>query len=156
MSVPPEVLQMIQQRAAQQQGAGAPGQAPMAAGGPPTGQNPGTPPTAAGMPTPQRPAGLMAAAGANVQIAMNMLEQALPVFGSESKEGKEVLKVLSMLSKAFGHSGDRELVPSQIMQMVKAEPSLGGGTAAQMMAQRQAAMQQQAQHPQPGQQAPGA
>lgn len=150
MSVPPQVLQMLQR----QQGAGAPGQAPGAAGGPPTGQNPGTPPTAAGMPTPQRPAGLMAAAGANIQIAMNMLEQALPVFGSESKEGKAVLKVLSMLSKDFGHSTDRELVPSQIMQMVKAEPSLGGGTAAQMMAQRQAAMQQQAQQQQPAPQPP--
>src|ERR1700679_3505675 len=131
MSVPPQILQMMQQQGGQggQQPQGQPQAAPGAA--PPTGVSPGAPPAAAGMPTPQKKAGLIAAAGANIHIAMNMLEQALPVFGSETKQGKGILKVLSMLSAEFGQNMDKELVPSQIMQMARQEPSMGGGSAMQ-------------------------
>jgi hypothetical protein len=91
------------------------------------------PPGAAGMATPQKKAGDEGAARTNIQISMNMLEQALPVFGSESDEGKVILKALTGLANAFGKDKERDLVPAQIMQLLKAEPSLGGGAMQKAM-----------------------
>jgi hypothetical protein len=67
---------------------------------------------------------------------MNMLEQALPVFGSESKEGKSILKILGMLSKEFGKQDASDLVPAEILQMNKSLPQAGGGTEVQRMLQK--------------------
>jgi hypothetical protein len=92
------------------------------------------------MAKPQEKEGLKEAARVNIHIAMNMLEQALPVFGSESKEGKSVLKILSMLGKEFGKADASDLVPAEVLQMNKALPQAGGGTEVQRMLQK---MQQQ-------------
>lgn len=120
------------------------GQGGGAAGGAPGGQAqpaPGTPRSgpASPMPQPQEKEGLKEAARVNVHIAMNMLEQALPVFGSETKEGKNVLKVLNMLAKDFGDSDTSDLHPAEIRQMVGAMPQSGGGTDVQKMLMRGAA-----------------
>lgn len=115
MSVPPELMKLLG-------GGGAPGGMP-GAGGP----KPVAPPGAAGMATPQKKSGEEAAAKTNLQIAMNMCEQALPVFGSETKQGKAILKALNILGDVFGNDGEQELVPAQIMQLMKSEPSMGGG-----------------------------
>lgn len=135
MSVPPEVMARL---------AGARGGAAPAAGAaqgmqqgmPQAGPKPGGTPMA----KPQEKEGLKEAARVNIHIAMNMLEQALPVFGSESKEGKSVLKILGMLSKEFGHQDASDLVPAEVLQMNKALPQAGGGTEVQRMLQK---MQQQ-------------
>jgi hypothetical protein len=99
---------------------------------PPGGPKPG----AAPMAKPQEKEGLREAARVNIHIAMNMLEQALPVFGSESKEGKSVLKILNALSKEFGESDASDLVPAEILQMNKSLPQAGGGTEVQRMLQQ--------------------
>jgi hypothetical protein len=115
--------------------------AKLAGGGAPTPQgapNPaaGPKPSGAPMAKPQEKEGMKEAARVNIHIAMNMLEQALPVFGSESKEGKSVLKILGMLSKEFGESDASDLVPAEILQMNKSLPQAGGGTEVQRMLQK--------------------
>lgn len=136
-------------------GGGAP---PPGAGGPPPGAppQPGMPPpggmgganaqpnstpAAAGMSKPQDKKGLKAAAQTNVHIAVNMLEEALPAFGSESEEGKIILKALDKLSGLMGKRDSSDLVPAELMKMFKQMPQMGGGTdvqkqIAQQMAQK--------------------
>jgi len=104
------------------------------------------------MAKPQEKEGLKESARVNVHIAMNMLEQALPVFGSESKEGGSILKILGMLGKEFGKQDASDLVPAEVLQMNKALPQAGGGTEVQRMLQQ---MQKQG-APQPGAQPQGA
>lgn len=116
--------------------AGQPQSAPAAQPSPAAGAKPGGTPMA----KPQEKEGLKEAARVNIHISMNMLEQALPVFGSESKEGKSILKILNMLSKEFGQNDASDLVPAEVLQMNKALPQAGGGTEVQRMLQR---MQQQ-------------
>lgn len=94
------------------------------------------------MAKPQQKEGLKEAARVNIHIAMNMLEQALPVFGSESKEGMSIIKILGMLGKDFGKSDASDLVPAEVLQMNKALPQAGGGTEVQRMLQQ---MQKQGQ-----------
>lgn len=136
MNLPPEAMQQLaagqKQPAQKPQGAGGPGAAPMA--------------------SPQPKEGQKEAARVNVHIAMNMLEQALPVFGSESKEGKAILKHLSGLSKDFGKDDASDLVPAEVMQLFKSLPQMGGGTDVQRMLQQQ--MQQAGKPQQPQQQMP--
>lgn len=111
------------------------------------------------MAVPEKKDGKIEAARVNVHIAMNMLEQALPVFGSESKEGKAILKHLSGLSKDFGQSDTSDLHPAEIKQLVGQMPQMGGGTDVQKMlmqqmkgGSQQPGMPPQAQpQPQPGQ-----
>jgi len=142
VSVPPEVMAKLA-------GGGAGGAKP---GGAPGMPQPGAGPKPGGAPMakPQEKEGLKEAARVNIHIAMNMLEQALPVFGSESKEGKSVLKILNMLSKEFGHQDASDLVPAEVLQMNKSLPQAGGGTEVQRMLQK---MQQQGGGGQPQSQA---
>lgn len=112
---------------------GMPGQQP--------GQMPGQtgkpqPPRAAPMSGPQQKKGLMAAAQTNVHIAVNMLEEALPAFGSESPEGQSILEVLKKLSRLVGKKDSSDLVPAEIMQLVSRMPQMGGGTQLQQMLQK--------------------
>lgn len=104
----------------------------------------GQKPAGAPMAKPQQKEGLKESARVNIHIAMNMLEQALPVFGSESKEGGAILKILGMLGKEFGKSDASDLVPAEVLQMNKALPQAGGGTEVQRMLQQ---MQRQGQQP---------
>jgi hypothetical protein len=127
MSVPPEVMARL--------GGGQPQGAPQ-------GMPQGPKPAGAPMAKPQQKEGLKEAARVNIHIAMNMLEQALPVFGSESKEGASILKILGMLGKDFGKSDASDLVPAEVLQMNKALPQAGGGTEVQRMLQQ---MQKQGQ-----------
>lgn len=80
------------------------------------------------MSTPQDKKGLKAAAATNLHIAVNMLEEALPAFGSESAEGAKILKVLSILSGLVGKRDSSDLVPAEVMQMVRRMPQSGGGS----------------------------
>ena len=116
-------------------GGGAPGGMPKP-GAPMPPQAGGPKPGGAPMAKPQQKEGIKEAARVNIHIAMNMLEQALPAFGSESKEGKSVLKILSMLSKEFGKQDASDLVPAEVLQMNKSLPQAGGGTEVQQMLQK--------------------
>lgn len=69
-----------------------------------------------------------------VETAMQMLERALPVLGSNTPEGKAALGALSMLSKIFQRQQSQDLVPAQIAEMARAQQQ---SPMTQMMAQGQ-------------------
>lgn len=141
MSVPPAVMQKMMGGAASSPGAG-----PTGAGAPPTPA--GAPNSAGGAPAPQSPAagpmskpqdkrGLKAAAATNLHIATNMLEEALPAYGSESPEGGKILSALKILSGLIGKKDNSDLVPAEVLQMVKRLPQMGGGTSIQQEIMKQ-------------------
>src|SRR6266404_491996 len=150
MSVPPELIQKLMA------GGGAGGAptagAPAAGGGAPAPQAPppgiggstGQPPAAAPMSGPQEKKGLKAAAATNVHIAVNMLEEALGAFGSESPEGEKILKALSGLRGLVAKRDTSDLVPAEVLQMVRRLPQMGGGTNVQRQIMQQMKQPQQA------------
>ena len=89
------------------------------------------------MSSPQDKKGLKAAAHTNVHIAVNMLEEALPAFGSESPEGAKILSALKVLGGLVGKKDTSDLVPAEILQMVQRLPQMGGGTDVQRMIRSQ-------------------
>jgi hypothetical protein len=93
------------------------------------------------MSTPQDKRGVKTAAHTNLHIATNMLEEALPAFGSESPEGGKILQALKILGSLVGKRDTSDLVPAEVMQMVKRMPQMGGGTDVQQQLMKM--MQQQ-------------
>jgi hypothetical protein len=79
----------------------------------------------------------------NVHIAANMLEEALPAFGSESQEGQKILSALKVIGPLLAKRDSSDLVPAEILQMVKSLPQMGGGTQVQQQIMRQMAQGQQ-------------
>lgn len=136
MSVPPQLMQ----QAMQAQG-GAPGAAPPGVASPPGGATRGVPPAAAPMAQPAEKRGQQTEAMAQVEIAFTMLQQALGKLGMGTHEHKEVLKVLNQLSRITARKDSSDLVPAQVMQMVKGMPQMGGGSPIQQALIRQMAMQ---------------
>ena len=67
-----------------------------------------------------------------VETAMQMLEKALPVLGSNTPEGKAALQALHGLSRAFQRPQSQDLVPAQIAEMARAQRA---SPVAQMMQQ---------------------
>lgn len=107
----------------------------MGKGGPPAGDAPApgpgqVPPAASPMSTPQPNAGEKQAAMLKVQQAMDLLEQALPDFGSESEEGSEIIATLGKLGKKFGgekRARSNELMPAELMNLLSNLPQGPGG-----------------------------
>lgn len=99
---------------------------------------PGSGPTPSPMTTPQPNEGLRQAARVNIQIARDMLLQELPKIGTDSDEGKALLRVLDILSKSFGKSEDkdRELIPAETLQLLSSLKPGGGSPGAEAMAQK--------------------
>jgi hypothetical protein len=91
------------------------------------------------MSSPQEKKGLKAAAQTNIHIAVNMLEEALPAFGSESPEGSKILSALKSLGTMVAKKDTSDLVPAEILQMVKRLPQMGGGTDIQQQIMKQMA-----------------
>lgn len=93
-----------------------------AAGGDPPPQDSlggaGALPMGAPMSTPQQPEGQKLSAITSVQIAIELLEQALGPLGSTSPEGAAVLSALTKLSSKFGKGQGRDLIPAELMQMM--------------------------------------
>ena len=89
-----------------------------------------TPPMASPMLTPEDKKGDQASAKINVQMAMDLMQQALPAFGSESEEGKRILQVLGSLARVFGETEakTKELIPAEIIQMIQSLPQAGGAS----------------------------
>ena len=108
---------------------------------------PGQSPSAAPMSTPQDKRGVKAAAQTNLHIAVNMLEEALPAHGSESKEGSAIIKALNILAPLIAKKDTSDLVPAEILQMVRRLPQMGGGTQVQQQIMKM--MQQAKQQPAP-------
>ena len=102
-----------------------------------------TPPTGAPMSTPEPKEGDKLAARVNVQMAMDLLQQSLPAFGSDSDEGKAIMGVVKNLTKSFGERENKakELIPAEIIQMMQTLPQAAGATPEQKVAQSQPAIQ---------------
>jgi hypothetical protein len=113
----------------------------------PGGAMPG--PSATPMAAPQKSEGKEEIATLHVHIAMNMLEQALGPFGSESPEGKVILSTLQALAKKFGENDTADLMPAEIKSMVGAMPQAGGGSPQQQQIQQMLAQNKPAQMPAP-------
>ena len=111
-NIPPELMSMMQ--------GGAPAGQPNAAQ---------TPPVSAPMMTEQSNEGEKQGAQSQVQMAVDLLEQTLSAFGSDSEEGRTILDVLKKLSDRFGEKKDkaRGLIPSEIMNLVSSLPKGAGG-----------------------------
>lgn len=95
------------------------------------------------MSTPQDKRGLKAAAQTNIHIATNMLEEALPAFGAESPEGGKILSALKILASLGAKKDTSDLVPAEILQMVRRMPQMGGGTGIQKQIIQQMAQAKQ-------------
>ena len=89
-----------------------------------------TPPMASPMSTPEPKMGSKEAALINISMAMDLLEQSLPAFGSESVEGQKALNAIRQLSGLIGprKSKTNELQQSEILQMLQTLPQAGGAT----------------------------
>jgi hypothetical protein len=66
----------------------------------------------------------------NVQMAIDLLTQSLPSIGSTTEEGQAVLNAVKSLTRKFGKSEakSKELVPAEILQMIRSLPQAGGAT----------------------------
>jgi len=95
---------------------------------------------------PQEKKGLKAAAATNIHIALNMLEEALPAFGSESEEGGAILKAMNAIRGLAAKRDSSDLAPAELLQMFRRLPQMGGGTTVQQQIQKQ--MQQKQPPPQ--------
>lgn len=71
---------------------------------------------------PQQPLGDEVVGSVNVHIAMEVLENTLPKFGSTSEKGQAILEVLRRLSKTFGGTDAqmKQLAPAEIEQLLHA------------------------------------
>ena len=129
MSVPSDrLMEMIKgQRAAPAAPSPVPGESGMPGGAMSDAE---TPPMAAPMSTPEPKMGNREGAMINLSMAMDLIEQALPAFGSESPEGMKALQVLRSLSGILGGKKEKtkELQNAEIMQMLQNLPQAGGAT----------------------------
>jgi hypothetical protein len=66
----------------------------------------------------------------NISMAMDLIEQALPNFGSSSPEGQKALSALRALTGLLGQKKQKtnELQQSEIIQMLQNLPQAGGST----------------------------
>ena len=126
MSVPPD--KMMELIKSQRGGAAAPAPAPAMDAGVPSDTE--TPPMASPMSTPEPKMGNREGAMINLSMAMDLIEQALPVLGSESPEGQKALSVLRQMSSILGGKKEqtKELQNAEIMQMLQNLPQAGGAT----------------------------
>ena len=73
------------------------------------------------MSTPQPASGDKQAAMVNLSIAMDLMENSLPAFGSESPEGAVILRALSSMSGKFGsaRTKSKDLIPAELQQLME-------------------------------------
>lgn len=86
------------------------------------------------MSTPQANEGQQQEAMVNISMGMDLMEQALAAFGSETLQGKALLSALTTLSKAFGEQrqSGKELQGAEIRQLVGSLPA-GGGASPELL-----------------------
>jgi hypothetical protein len=78
--------------------------------------------------TPQAPRGDQQAAKAKVAMAVRQLEEAFSAFTMSSKEGREILKVLSGLARTFGRDEDRaqSILPAELKSQLMSQSAPSG------------------------------
>lgn len=89
-----------------------------------------TPPMSAPMSTPEPKMGSKESAMLNLSMAMDLLNQSLPGIGVSSKEGKQVLDAIRVITGILGPDKERtdELQPTEILNMLQTLPQAGGAT----------------------------
>ena len=122
---PKELMKMIE---ASQPGAGADQPTP-----PSSEQGADTSPMASPMSTPEPKKGDQEQARLNIMMALDMLQQALGIFGMDSQEGKTMERVIIDITRRFGEreSSTRELMPTEILNLIQNLPQAGGATPGQ-------------------------
>lgn len=100
---------------------------------PPSEQGMSTAPMASPMSTPEPQKGEQEQARLNVMMALDMLQQAMAAFGSESEEGQTLAKIVTDITRRFGEreAETRQLMPAEILQMIQTLPQAGGATPGQ-------------------------
>lgn len=126
MSVPPDKLMELMRGS--QAAAGAP--TPNESVAPEDMGEQEAPPMASPMSTPEPKMGNKEAALINISMAIDLLEQSLPAFGSTSKEGQKTLNAIRALSALIGEKKGKtdELQQSEILQLLQTLPQAGGAT----------------------------
>lgn len=125
MSVPSDkLMEMIRS----QRDSATPAGVPPAPEGPTAMSEAAEAPMAAPMATPEPKMGSREAAMVNVSMAMDLLEQSLPAFGSETAEGKQILGAIRTMTGILGPKKAKaaELQPAEILQMLQTLPQAGG------------------------------
>jgi hypothetical protein len=122
---PKELMAMIEQG---QEGPGADQPTP-----PPSEQGSMTSPMASPMSTPEPKKGDEEQARLNIMMALDMIQQALGIFGMDTEEGKTLEKVVKEITRRFGEreSSTRELMPNEILNLIQNLPQAGGATPGQ-------------------------
>lgn len=128
MSVPPDKLMELMRGS--QAAAGAPTPNEKEEPGEMENEAPEAPPMASPMSTPEPKMGNKEAALINISMAIDLLEQSLPAFGSVSEEGKKTLNAIRALSGLIGQKKGKtdELQQSEILQLLQTLPQAGGAT----------------------------
>ena len=127
MSVPDDkLMELMRQQPASGGGKTAPPPMPMTSDT----SDATTAPMGAPMTTPEPKMGNKQGALVNLSLAMDLIEQALPVLGSESEEGQKLIGAIRSLTGIIGprKGKTQELQGSEIMQMLQALPQAGGMT----------------------------
>jgi hypothetical protein len=128
LSIPPELATMM---------AGGAGKGPGAGEGPlDAAAKTNSPPSAGPMTTPQPKEGLEQAATIKIAMVFQMLEQALPAFGSPTPKGKAIVSAIRTLTTAFGADRGKaeQLIPAELAELTSSVSGAGGGSpAAQAM-----------------------
>jgi len=89
-----------------------------------------TPPMGAPMSSPEPKEGTKESAMLNLSMAMDLLNQSLPGIGVNSKQGKQVLDAIRVITGILGPDKERtdELQPTEILNMLQTLPQAGGAT----------------------------
>ena len=126
MSVPPDKLMALMQGSQAAAGVPTPNEMPEEMDT----ELPEAPPMASPMSTPEPKMGNKEAALINISMAIDLLEQSLPAFGSVSEEGKKTLNAIRALSGLIGQKKSKtdELQQSEILQLLQTLPQAGGAT----------------------------
>lgn len=121
MALPPDQLMQMLSRGKE---------VPAADAAPAAANDDSSPPMGSPMATPEPKMGTREAAMVNVSIALDLLEQALPVLGSESPEGGKVMGALRTLTGLVQpqRGQTNELKTAEILQMLQSLPQAGGQT----------------------------
>lgn len=90
--------------------------------GAPAAAAPGSqPPNGSPMSTPQENEGAKAQATVSIGLALDLLEKALPSFGSASPEGDAILKAITGLTRKFGgkREGSKQMIPAELKMLME-------------------------------------
>lgn len=108
-------------------------------------------PMASPFPSPQDAKGSKAKAQVSLNIARNMIEQALMQFEANDEEYPKILKALNILTPLSSKQDSDNLIPSEVMALVGNLPQVGGGSDTQRQLMQQILQSGQAQKAPPGQ-----